>query len=82
MEDFATRFGDIKPDGSVHFSAARQGTIVGLLCVGALIGSLIAGKIADSLGRRLAISLSALFCCVGTVIIEISSSHSWYQFAI
>ena len=81
MEDFATRFGDIKPDGSVHFSAARQGTIVGLLCVGALIGSLIAGKIADSLGRRLAISVSALFCCVGTVI-EISSSHAWYQFAI
>ncbi|KAK4554299.1 hexose transporter hxt5 [Recurvomyces mirabilis] len=81
MEDFASRFGEPQADGSFLFSAARQGAIVGLLCIGALFGSLIAGKMADSLGRRLAISVSALFCCIGTII-EISSSHTWYQFAI
>lgn len=81
MEDFARRFGILQPDGQYTFSAVRQGSIVGLLCIGSLFGSLIAGKLADSLGRRLGISCSALFCCVGTVI-EISSSTAWYQFAI
>lgn len=81
MDDFARRFGQLQADGSYTFSAARQGTIVGLLCIGCLFGSLIAGKIADSLGRRLAISASAFFCCIGTII-EISSSTAWYQFAI
>ncbi|KAK5119102.1 hypothetical protein LTR62_000313 [Meristemomyces frigidus] len=81
MDDFAARFGQLQADGTILFSAARQGTIVGLLCVGALFGSLIAGKMADSIGRRLAISASALFCCIGTII-EISSSRAWYQFAI
>ena len=81
MEDFGRRFGVPNGDGSFEFSAARQGTIVGLLSVGALLGSLIAGKMADTIGRRLSISIAALFTCVG-VVIEISSSTSWVQFAI
>ncbi|ORY57881.1 general substrate transporter [Pseudomassariella vexata] len=76
MSDFASRFGE-----NLEFSAARQGTIVGLLPVGALFGALIAGNIADSLGRRLAISVSALWACVGNII-EITSTTAWYQFAI
>ncbi|KKA30295.1 hypothetical protein TD95_003864, partial [Thielaviopsis punctulata] len=82
MKDYAHRFGQYNPhNGEYEFSAARQGTIVGLLCIGALLGSLVAGKIADSLGRRLCISASAFSCCVGTII-EISSSTHWVQFAI
>lgn len=81
MDDYASRFGQLQQDGSYQFSAARQGTIVGLVCVGALIGSLIAGRIADVLGRRLCISAAAFFTCIGTVI-EISSDTSWVQFAI
>ncbi|KAI1750722.1 general substrate transporter [Xylaria castorea] len=77
MEDYARRFGDA--DGS--FSAAKQGTIVGLLAVGCLIGALVAGKLADTLGRRMAISAFALWACVGNAI-EISSEYAWYQFAI
>ncbi|KAI0105285.1 general substrate transporter [Nemania sp. FL0031] len=77
MEDYARRFGDA--DGS--FSAAKQGTIVGLLAVGCLIGALVAGKLADTLGRRLAISAFALWASVG-IAIEISSEYAWYQFAI
>jgi MFS transporter, SP family, sugar:H+ symporter len=80
MEDYARRFGVLQPDGSYTFPAVRQGTITALLCAGCMIGSLVAGKIADSLGRRLAISVSAFFCCIGTII-EISSSTQWGQFA-
>ncbi|KAK7983507.1 hypothetical protein PG989_010909 [Apiospora arundinis] len=81
MTDFARRFGEPQDDGSFTFSPARQGTITGLLPVGCMVGALIAGKIADSLGRRLAISVSALWSCVG-IIIEISSNTAWFQFAI
>ncbi|KAK8009105.1 Hexose transporter HXT10 [Apiospora marii] len=85
MHDFGRRFGEYQTEGDdagkYTFSAARQGTITGLLPVGCMIGALIAGKIADSLGRRLAISLSALWSCVG-IIIEIASQDAWYQFAI
>ncbi|TKA29233.1 hypothetical protein B0A50_03743 [Salinomyces thailandicus] len=81
MDDYAKRFGQRQSDGTYTFDATRQGTITALLCAGCMVGSLIAGKIADSLGRRLAISVSALWCCVGTII-EISSQHTWYQFAI
>lgn len=81
MDDFARRFGEIQSDGSYDFSAVRQGTITALLCAGSLCGALIAGKIADVLGRRLSISCSAFFCCIGTVI-EIASMTSWAQFAV
>jgi SP family sugar:H+ symporter-like MFS transporter len=82
MEDFGSRFGEYNADtGKYDFSAARQGTIVGLLPVGCLFGSLIGGNLAERLGRRLAICVSALFCCIGNAI-EISSSSSWVQFAL
>lgn len=80
MDDYGRRFGQPDGAGGYSFSAARQGTITGLLPIGCLFGSLIAGKIADSLGRRLAISVSSFWTCVGTVI-EISSSTAWAQFA-
>ncbi|KAI1651307.1 general substrate transporter [Daldinia loculata] len=81
MDDFAQRFGERAENGEYEFSAARQGTIVGLLPVGCLLGALIAGQLADIIGRRLAISLSALWSCVG-IVIEISSETVWAQFAV
>ncbi|GAB0136123.1 hypothetical protein EsDP_00004437 [Epichloe bromicola] len=81
MKDFSQRFGQLQPDGSYGFSAARQGTIVGMVSVGALIGSLIAGKLSDLIGRRLCISAAAFFTCIGTIV-EISSSNHWAQFAV
>ncbi|KAK0673477.1 putative hexose transporter [Cercophora samala] len=82
MEDYGRRFGQFNAlTGTYDFSAPRQGAIVGLLPAGCLFGSLIAGRIADSLGRRMAISVTAVFCCVGNII-EISSSSSWAQFAV
>ncbi|KAK5010940.1 hypothetical protein LTR28_006797 [Elasticomyces elasticus] len=81
MEDYARRFGTSHPDGTFTFTPVRQGSIVALLCAGALFGSLIAGKMADQLGRRVGISVSAFSCCIG-IIIEISSTTAWHQFAI
>ncbi|TDZ54572.1 Hexose transporter 2 [Colletotrichum trifolii] len=81
MQDYLDRFGEDLPDGTRGFSAARQGTIVGLLCIGCLVGALTAGKLADTLGRRLTISAFAFWSCVG-IVIEISSQSAWYQFAI
>lgn len=81
MGDYSRRFGELQSDGTYIFSAVRQGTIVGLLSAGCLVGSLISGHLADSIGRRLTISITALWTIVGTII-EISSSTHWVQFAI
>ncbi|KAJ8098045.1 hypothetical protein POJ06DRAFT_27432 [Lipomyces tetrasporus] len=82
MADFKRRFAECdEVTGECTFSAARQGTIVGLFSIGTLIGSLIAAPIADRIGRRLTICFWAFFFMVGTVI-EISSSHVWVQFAM
>jgi MFS transporter, SP family, sugar:H+ symporter len=79
MQDYINRFGD--PNVEEPFSAARQGTIVGLLSVGCLFGCLVAGKLADVIGRRLTISVAAFSSLVG-ITIQISSDTAWYQFAI
>jgi SP family sugar:H+ symporter-like MFS transporter len=76
MSDFRARFGE---DGK--FSAARQGTIVSLLSAGTLVGCLASGWICDKIGRRFTISCSAFFYIIG-VIIEITSSTVWIQFAM
>ncbi|PKS12434.1 hypothetical protein jhhlp_000640 [Lomentospora prolificans] len=81
MKDYGRRFGEPVGDGTYEFSAARQGAIVGLLSVGCLIGALISGKLADIIGRKPAISATALWACVGTII-EISSSTHWVQFGM
>lgn len=77
MSDYARRFGD--KDGK--FSSSRQGAIVGLLAVGCLFGALIIGMAVDRFGRRLTISFSAFWACIG-IIVEITSEHAWYQLAI
>ncbi|KAH6696743.1 hypothetical protein BKA61DRAFT_682954 [Leptodontidium sp. MPI-SDFR-AT-0119] len=76
MTDFLDRFGE---NGA--FSAARQGTIVGLLCIGTLIGCLVSGWLCDRIGRRYTISSSAFFYIIG-VVIEITSDTQWVQFAM
>jgi len=75
MSDFLSRFGD-----NGVFSAARQGTIVGLLCIGTLAGCLAAAWICDKLGRKYTICVAAFSYIVG-VVIEISSNKHWGQFA-
>lgn len=76
MDDFLDRFGQ---NGQVD--AARQGTIVGLLSIGSLIGCLFTAPLADKIGRKWTIFSFSIVYMVG-VIIEIASSTSWVQFAI
>jgi SP family sugar:H+ symporter-like MFS transporter len=76
MSDFLERFGE---NGA--FSAVRQGTIVALLCAGTLVGCLASGWICDKYGRKYTICGSAFFYIIG-VIIEITSSTQWVQFAM
>ncbi|KAL1631845.1 hexose transporter hxt5 [Neofusicoccum ribis] len=76
MQNFKDRFAD---NGS--FSPARSGTIVGLLCIGTLIGCLCSAPLADKIGRKYSISFWAFFYIVG-VIIEITSDTVWAQFAV
>jgi len=76
MADFLARFGE-----NGQFSAARQGTIVGLLCIGTLVGCLASGWICDRLGRKWTISSAAFFYIIG-VVIEVSSEKQWVQFAM
>lgn len=81
MDDYARRFGEEQADGTFTFSAVRQGTIVGMLSAGCFIGALSSGMLADAVGRKLAISITALFACVGNII-EISSETVWAQYAV
>lgn len=76
MQDFTDRFSD---NGT--FDAARTGTIVGLLCIGTLIGCLCSAPLSDKIGRKYSISFWAFSYIVG-VIIEITSNKVWVQFAI
>ncbi|TVY20241.1 Hexose transporter 2 [Lachnellula arida] len=76
MTNFKARFAD-----NGEFDAARQGTIVGLLSAGTLVGCLASGWICDKFGRRYTISASAFFYIIG-VIIEITSDTQWVQFAM
>lgn len=75
-ENFLDRFGE-----NGEFSAVRQGTIVGLLSAGTLLGCLISAPISDRIGRKKTISFSAFWYIIG-VIIEISSTRHWVQFAM
>ncbi len=53
-----------------HFSlsTSEQGFFASILLLGALIGSIVSGKIADKIGRKKAIVLSALFFFIGAVL--------------
>ncbi|KAI0781707.1 general substrate transporter [Irpex lacteus] len=84
MDDFLLRFATCSSatDASMcHFSITREGLIVSLLSIGTLIGALLGARIADWLGRRWAMTSECGIFIVG-VIVQISASHSWPQFAV
>ena len=80
MPDFLERFGEVGPDGP-EFSNVRSGLIVAMLSIGTLVGALIAAPVADKFGRKYSISGWCVVCAVGFVI-QISTSHAWYQIMI
>lgn len=76
MDDFLRRFGE---NGA--FSPSREGTIVGLLSIGTLLGAIIAAPIADRLGRRMCILIGNVVFWIG-MIVQMSATRHWYQIAI
>lgn len=57
---------------SMHLSSLMTGIIVTALLVGAAVGSSLGGKIADTIGRRTAISWSALVFAVGALVAAVA----------
>ncbi|KAI0973245.1 hexose transporter [Xylaria arbuscula] len=85
MPDFQQRFGEYLSDGNGGlawgFTSLRSGLIVGLLSIGTLVGALIAGPIADKIGRRLSVSVWCVVVSVG-FIIQIASNTAYEQIIV
>ncbi|KAL3477838.1 general substrate transporter [Aspergillus californicus] len=80
MDNFKQRFGQLQGDGTYAFNNVRSGLIVSMLSIGTLLGALVAGPVADRLGRKYSIAFWCVILHVG-LIIQISSPHpKWYQF--
>lgn len=84
MKDFLLRFGtctSLTDSSTCHFSIVREGLIVALLSIGTLIGALLGAKIADTLGRRWAMTSECCMFIIGAII-QITATHQWAQFAV
>ncbi|CAR29089.1 ZYRO0G00286p [Zygosaccharomyces rouxii] len=80
--DFIERFGQLNHRTGEHYlSKVRTGLIVSLFNIGCAFGGLILTKPADVYGRKLAVTIAAVFYVVGTVI-SIASIDKWYQYMI
>lgn len=81
MDNFLHKFADEGTQQNPKFSNSREGTIVGLLSIGTLVGSLAAGPLADFTGRKICIVILNCVFIVG-VIVQITTIDEWYQIAI
>ncbi|EAW19401.1 sugar porter family MFS transporter [Aspergillus fischeri NRRL 181] len=79
MNDFKRRFGQLGDDGRYTFSNVRSGLIVSLLSIGTLLGALLAGPLADRVGRKWSIAFWCVILQVGLIIQISSPAPKWYQ---
>ncbi|KAK2745863.1 hexose transporter hxt1 [Myotisia sp. PD_48] len=83
MQNFLVRFSEKKPGGEeFHFSNVRAGLIVAMLSVGTLIGALIAGPVADRIGRKWSISAWCIVLHIGLIVQMTAESPKWYQVVV
>ncbi|XP_017436036.1 sugar transporter ERD6-like 5 isoform X2 [Vigna angularis] len=61
----------------LHLSVAEYSTFGSILTIGAIVGATLSGRIADYVGRRLAMGFSEVFCILGSVIIAFSKVSWW-----
>ncbi|KAI3402443.1 hypothetical protein KGF56_004851 [Candida oxycetoniae] len=81
MSDFQRRFGQRNAEGEYYFSNVRTGLMVGLFNAGCALGCLFMSKLGDMYGRRIGIMTAMVLYIVG-LIVQISSSHKWYQLTV
>ncbi|GAA0946190.1 sugar porter family MFS transporter [Actinocorallia libanotica] len=58
-----------------HLSAFEQGSVVSVLVLGAMVGALAAGRLADRIGRRRLIGLEGVVFLIGTLIAVLSTEY-------
>lgn len=81
MDDFMNRFAENRGLGVYAWSQTREGLIVGMVSIGALIGALIAGPLGNGIGRKKSMIGICFVYFVGNTI-SITAQHAWYQIII
>lgn len=81
MDPFLESFGEADESGVFFLSRIRAGLIVGLFSIGAFLGTLLGGFLADKVGRKKGIVYVAMVYIVG-MLIQITAFTAWYQIAI
>ncbi|GMM55723.1 hypothetical protein DAKH74_023390 [Maudiozyma humilis] len=79
--DYLRRFGSRHTDGEYYFSYVRTGLIVSIFNIGGLLGCIFLGDVANKIGRKMALVVTAVIYMIG-LIIQIASINKWYQYFI
>lgn len=81
MEPFLENFGEQDEAGIFFLSRMRAGLIVGLFSIGAFVGTLLGGYLADKAGRKKGIVYVTMVYIVG-MLVQITAFTAWYQIAV